>query len=458
MDTGRGVLKRAWGLFFFVFVSVSEAHLSDKPIEESSLKNGLQIYIQEDHRAPVVHVAVLYRVGGSYEPLGLTGISHALEHMLFHGTKAHPLSAFSEALDAQGATFNAFTTQDLTLYYANIPSSFLEKTLALEADRMEHIQWDPASFKAELEVVKEERRQRIDSWPLGLLAEYIRATLYTGGDYQHPVIGWMDDIEGLTTAQLRTWYERYYCPNNAVLWVSGDVDTEQVRAWAQKYFGSIKNQGVLHSAPQPIPKAHPALDFKGPRSLTLEVPKGVPQLQMIWRVPALGPALEEQDQWKPYALVLLAEIVSGGKSARLEEHLLRSKKLAVEANMSYSPFSRADALLSLEAIPMAGKEAELEKALWQEIDQLRNHPVPPEELQRALKRIEAQRLYARDSLLATALDVLERIAFGLPLSNYTHWMESLNMVTPAQIQSVAQEYLKKNRVTTAYLMSTGAAS
>ncbi|MGA1562528.1 MAG: M16 family metallopeptidase, partial [Gammaproteobacteria bacterium] len=215
-------------------------------VHEHQLENGMRVLVKEDNRAPVVVSQVWYRVGSSYEPAGLTGISHVLEHMMFKGTEKYGPNEFSKIIAQLGGRENAFTGRDYTAYFQRLEASRLEKALELEADRMRNLVLDEAEFLKEREVVAEERRMRTDDKPTSLTYERFLATAYVTSGYHHPVIGWMDDIQNWTIDDLRDWYQRFYAPNNALLVVVGDVKADDVFALAEKYFGPLQPSEINH--------------------------------------------------------------------------------------------------------------------------------------------------------------------------------------------------------------------
>lgn len=210
-----------------------------EPARQFVLGNGMKVIVKEDRRAPTAVQMVWYKVGGIDEVNGLTGVSHALEHMMFKGTRNHKVGEFSRLVAELGGQENAFTANDFTAYFQQIEKSHLEKVMALEADRMANLQFDAAEFAKEIRVIMEERRWRTDDQPMGLLNEALNAAAWTAHPYHHPVVGWMDDLQHMSVQDIAAWYRQWYAPNNATLVVAGDVDAQRVLALARKYFGKI---------------------------------------------------------------------------------------------------------------------------------------------------------------------------------------------------------------------------
>jgi len=212
---------------------------TENQVHEKILKNGLKILVKEDRRSPVVVTQIWYKVGSSYEPNGITGISHMLEHMMFKGTKKYPAGEFSKIIAENGGNENAFTGQDYTAYFQTLEKSRLEISLKLEADRMRNLNLLEKELLKELEVVTEERRMRTDDKPRSKMYEHFMALAFSNSPYKNPVIGWPGDIAAYKVEDLNAWYRRWYAPNNATLVVVGDVEPNAVFALAEKYFAPI---------------------------------------------------------------------------------------------------------------------------------------------------------------------------------------------------------------------------
>jgi len=221
------VLRR---LLVLLLVSPLPLWAANPVVQEFTLGNGLKILVQEDHRAPVVISQVWYKVGASNEHGGITGISHMLEHMMFKGTRKHSAGEFSRIIAANGGRENAFTGQDYTAYFQSLEKSRLPVSFELEADRMRNLNLLESEFAKEHQVVLEERRLRTDDQPRAKMEEHFEAVAYSNSPYQNPVVGWPDDVAGLTLDDLKQWYQLWYAPNNATLVVVGDVNPQEVHA------------------------------------------------------------------------------------------------------------------------------------------------------------------------------------------------------------------------------------
>ncbi|MGR9051189.1 MAG: M16 family metallopeptidase, partial [Gammaproteobacteria bacterium] len=292
-------------------------------VHEFRLDNGLKILVKEDHRSPVVVSQIWYKVGSSYEPSGISGISHMLEHMMFKGTDKLKPGEFSRIIAANGGNENAFTGRDYTAYFQTMEKSRLPVSFELEADRMRNLHLLDEELKKELEVVYEERRMRTEDKPRAKTQEYFIAMAYSNSPYKNPIIGWPSDIENYTINDVQKWYQRWYGPNNATLVVVGDVEPKAVFALAEKHFGPLKPSDIKAVKPQTEIEQH------GVRRMVVKLPAKLPYLVMGYKVPVLKTVDQE---WEAYALEVMAGVLDGGNSARLESGIVRGRQLAVSAS------------------------------------------------------------------------------------------------------------------------------
>ncbi len=417
--------------------------LAAGPTHEYTLDNGLKVVVREDHRAPVATVQVWYRVGSSHEPDGLTGISHVLEHMMFKGTPNHGPGEYSRILSANGAEENAFTSRDYTAYYATLASDRVALAMELEADRMRHLTLAADEFARELEVVKEERRLRTEDRPTALTYEQLNAVGYRVSPYRNPVIGWMGDLDQMTAADLRAWYERWYAPNNAILVVVGDVKAPEVLALAKQFFGPLAPQ------PQPAQREAREPEPRGATRVAVRAPARQPYLMMGYKTPVVGPGAEP---WEPYALEVLSSVLDGGDSARFGARLVRDQQVASDLDADYSAYARLPSMLTVDGSPAEGRTvADLEAAIRAEIDRLKNEPVQPAELERVITQLVAAKVYERDSIMTQAMRIGAMEALGLGWRVSDGEVDRIRAVTAEQVQVVAKKYLDDARLTVAVL-------
>ncbi|MCW8943826.1 MAG: insulinase family protein [Sedimenticola sp.] len=417
--------------------------LAENRVQEFVLDNGMKVIVKEDRRAPIMVSQVWYKVGASYEPDGITGISHALEHMMFKGTKAHKPGEFSRIIAQNGGTENAFTGRDYTAYFQTMSSDRLAISLELEADRMRHLTLPAEEFAKEIEVIKEERRLRTEDKPTGQVYEQFSALAYRSLPYANPVIGWMNDLENMQVGDLSDWYRLWYAPNNATLVVVGDVDPQEVFLLAKKYFGPLKREAI----PQLKPLREP--QQKGETRSVVKVPANEPYMIMGFKTPVLTTA---ETSWEPYALEMLAAVLDGGSSARFSKNLVRGSEVAVSAGAEYNAFTRLPGMLLVDGTPAKGRTMqELEEALRQEIGRLRSEPVTEEELERVRTQVIASKVFELDSVFYQAMEIGMLETVGLDWRLIDQYVSALKKVTPEQVREVATRYLVDDNLTVTQL-------
>lgn len=435
--------KRFFAVFFLFFVPFSWAAPEPAAIHDYVLKNGLKLIVQVDKRSPVVVSQVCYGVGSSFEPDGLTGISHALEHMMFRGTAKHGPGEFSKIIAANGGDENAYTSYDFTCYYQELAKDRLPVSLELEADRMQNLLVSPELFKKEIQIVMEERRMRTEDDPMALTNERFMALANTRFGYQHPVIGWNDDLEHFSADDIKTWYQKWYAPNNAVIVIVGDVTPSEVYALVEKNFGAIPHKTL------PLLKQHMSQPFFSERNIVVKLPAQLPLLIMGFNVPSLKTVT---DQKEAYALEVLAMILAGGDSSRLPKTLIRDQQLATEIDISYDLYSRLSGLFEIDAVPSSKQNvATLKQAILKQISLLQTQRVATDELKRAQTLLISQHTFSKDSMLNQSMQLGRLEIIGLSWHESTHYVEAIKAVTAEQIQLVAKKYLIPERQTTAIL-------
>lgn len=410
---------------------------------ETTLTNGLKVVVKEDHRAPTVVQQVWYHAGSMDERTGVTGVAHVLEHMMFKGTKSVPAGEFSRRIAAAGGRENAFTSYDYTAYFQQLHKSQLPLAMQLEADRMHNLVLSKAEFGKEIKVVMEERRWRTDDEAHALLDERLMATAYQEHPYRNPIIGWMNDLENMTDDDARDWYHTWYVPNNATLVIAGDVEAKAVFALAERYYGKIP-AGKL---PIRKPSLEPAQ--RGIKRMVVKAPAELPHLVMAWHAPTLRDVVND---WQPYALSVLAGVLDGNDSARLNRVLVREQQIATAIGAGYGNTSRGPTLFSLEATPAPGKSVdELEAALREQLQSIARDGVSEEELRRVRAQVTAAEVYKLDSVFYQAMQIGQMESIGLSHRDLPLMLQKLQAVTAAQVQQIAREILQDDQVTIAVL-------
>ena len=316
-------------LHFALFLLIAlPARALDVEVSDFKLANGMEVVVIPNHRAPVVTHMVWYRVGSADEVSGKSGLAHFLEHLMFKGTTKHPPGEFDRFIDINGGEGNAFTTRDYTAYFQRIASDRLALMMELEADRMQNLVLTDENVLPELDVVREERRERTDNDPSALLGEQIDAAMYTAHPYGKPVIGWMSEVAKLTKDDALAFYRAHYTPANAVLVVAGDATPEQVKVLAEKYYGVLKNTftpiaRLRTQEPEPI----------AARRVTLiDARAATPVVQRSY----LAPSYFTSSGHEALALDLLADILGNGTQSRLYKNLVIEQKIAGYAAAWYA--------------------------------------------------------------------------------------------------------------------------
>ncbi len=410
---------------------------------EQTLPNGLKVVVKEDHRAPVLVQQIWYRAGSMDERTGTTGVAHVLEHMMFKGTRSVPMGEFSRRIAAAGGRENAFTSYDYTAYFQQLHRSKLPLAMQLESDRMHNLQLAATEFNKEVRVVMEERRTRTDDEPHALMYEKLMATAYQEHPYQHPIIGWMNDLETMTPADALEWYRSWYVPNNAVLVVAGDVRAEEVFRLARRYYGQIP------ARPLPPRKTFKEPPQAGIKRIVVKAPAQLPHLIMAYHAPTLRDA--EKDSL-PYALEVLAGVLDGNESARLNKTLVREQQIASEIGAGYDNSARGPGMFVLEGTPSDGRTvAELEAALREQLVRLIRDGVSEEELRRVKAQVTAHEVYKRDSVFYQAMQIGQLETIGLGHRALPVMLQKLREVTAQQVQDAAREILKDDQLTVAVL-------
>jgi zinc protease len=431
-------LLRGFGCL--ILLSALSAHAE---VFEKTLANGLRVVVKEDHRAPVLVQQVWYRAGSMDEHTGTAGVAHVLEHMMFKGTKKVPAGEFSKRIAAAGGRENAFTTADYTAYFQILHRSKLPLAMQLESDRMQNLQLSAEEFSKEIKVVMEERRMRTDDEPHALMYEKLMAAAYQEHPYQHPVIGWMSDLQAMSARDAQDWYKTWYAPNNAVLVVAGDVQAPEVFKLAQRYYGAVPSHHL------PLRKPYSEPPQLGIKRITVKAPAQLPHLIMAYHAPTLRDV--EKDK-VPYALEVLAGVLDGNESARLNKALVREQQVASEIGAGYDSTARGPGMFVLEGTPSEGKTvADLEAALRDQLGRLVSEGVSEEELQRIKAQVTANEVYKRDSVFYQAMQIGQMETIGLGYKAIPVMLAKIREVTAQQVREVARDILKDDNLTVAVL-------
>ena len=417
------------------------------PIERYTLPNGLRVVLSEDHTIPVVGMNLWFDVGSRNEVPGRTGLAHLFEHMMFQGSEHVSDTDHIAHVERAGGSLNGSTWLDRTNYYATVPAHRMEMLFWLESDRMGFFL--PALTQEKLDnqrdVVKNERRQRVDNQPYGDWDERLQAMLFPPDHpYHHSVIGSMDDLDAATLDDVRDFFRTYYAPNNAVFSICGDFDPDEVKRQIERWFGDIPRGPEV----PPLP-GNPVLEpFKLGREVRQRVEADVPlpRVYVAWRIPPYGePAY--------YVADVVAEILAGGKSGRLYRELVRGRRLARGVAAFVLPIvTGGSALILRGSVPAGGDAAGLEAAMLEEVERLGREGPDADELERAVTGLEASHLMDLQKVdeRTETLSMLTTFFDDPGLINTE--LERYRAVTAADIRRVAAEYLgEDNRVVLTYL-------
>ena len=406
---------------------------------ERKLANGLRVIVKPDHRAPVVVAMLWYKVGSIDEVTGATGIAHVVEQMAFKGTQSVGNGEYAKLISEAGGTFNAFTSHDATGYFASLQKMHLPLALRLEADRMANLLMSGDEFKREIRVVMEERRLRTEDRPRGLVSEQLMATALTAHPYRNPVVGWMSDLESMRIEDVVDFYRRWYAPNNALLVVVGDVEPREVFDLAEAHFGPI----AARPLPERKPQTEPAQ--RGLRRAIVKAPAELPYLSIAFPVPLLR---DPQREWEPYALEMLASVLSGSDAARLQRTLMREERLVSGVSASYDGIARGPGFFYFGATPTPGRKvAEVEQALRREMAKIIEGGVGREELERAQAEAVAAHVYQRDSMMFQARQIGMLEISGIAHDTLDLQLQKLREVTSDQVREVARKYFLDDALT-----------
>ncbi len=399
---------------------------------ETQLPNGLKIRLLPSDAVPTCSFYTFFKVGSRNERPGITGISHLFEHMMFNGAKKYGPGQFDRTLESNGGSSNAYTSNDVTVYYEDFMAEALEKVIDLESDRMRSLQVTPKMLESERQVVMEERRLRVDNEIGGLMDEELSTLVWKAHPYRWPVIGWMKDIENIKREDCLEYFRTFYAPNNATLYVSGDFDPRQALALIKKYYSNIK----------PGPAAPPVLDAepeqKGERRAEVRHPAQAPSLMIAWR----GPSATEHDT---LVLDVLQYALSVGQSSRLTRALVFEQEIAVGISVDWSWRFDPGAFTVVMELKPDGDPKKAEAALYTELQKVAEKGLEPREIEKAKNNLSAHLLreLATNNGRAHALGTYE-----LMLGDWRDGLrlpERYEAITGEQVRAAAAKFLSAEK-------------
>ena len=428
-----------------VTFQTSFAQLREIEFEEYDLKNGLHVILHEDHSTPIVAVTVMYHVGSKNENPERTGMAHFFEHLLFEGSENIGRGEFSRYVENAGGVLNANTTNDRTFYFEILPSNELELGLWLESERMLHAKVEQVGIETQREVVKEEKRQRVDNQPYGTLIQETMSRAYTEHPYRWTVIGSMDHLNAAKEEEFVDFYKTFYVPENAVLSIAGDINMDETKKMIKKYFSNIPR------GTKPVPRPNVVEPSKTQEVRdTIYGKDQLPLVVQAYNIPGQG--TEEF-----YAVDMLNRVLSGGESSRLNRSVVEEKQLALFAGAFSFPLEDPGVTLAFAMANMGVEPGQVEEAMNAEIQRAKNEMISDRELQKLKNQIESEFVNSNASVAGIAES----------LANYHMYFGDANLinteidrylaVTAEDIKAAANKYYApENRVVLYFMLDENA--
>jgi len=411
----------------------------DSQLYEEVLPNGLKVLALKDAGAPLAVFQIWYQTGSVNEPIGKTGLSHLLEHMMFKGTHKYGPKSFSKIIKRAGGIDNAGTGKDYVFYYQKLAPDRLYLSIEMESDRMRNLILDPEETISERDVVMEERRMRYEDNPQSLVYEEVISAAFKNHPYGRPVIGWMSDIKGITREDLWGYYRKNYVPNNALIVIAGDIDIDTLMAKIRKEFGPIPRGRDIQSIKIEEPEQ------RGERRVFVKKEAELPYILIAYK----APNILNKDS---YALEILSSVLSGGKSARIYKSLIDEKQIALSAGAGYSSIQKYPFLFYLHGTALPGKTIdEVEKALYGEVEKIKGNAPSEREVQKAKNQIEADFIMGQDSVFFQA-EMLAMFEMTGSWRLKDEYLDGIRQVKPEDVRRVAEKYLIEDRRTVGILI------
>lgn len=413
---------------------------TDIKFKEFTLENGLHVIMHQDRTTPIVAVSVLYHVGSKNENPARTGFAHFFEHLLFEGSENIGRGEYFKKIQSIGGTLNAFTSNDQTYYYEVVPSNYLETALYMESERMLHAKIDTIGVNTQREVVKEEKRQRIDNQPYGSILVEVLKRAYHKHPYRWAPIGSMEHLNAAKLDEFMQFYKTYYVPNNAILTIAGDLDYAQTEKWIKTYFSEIPKGTHKIDRPEITePKRHEEI-----RDIVYD------NIQLPAVIEAYN--LPPKDDPESYALDMLSTYLTGGKSSLLTKEIVDKQQKAVV--VMAIPLSLEDgSLFLLYGVTNKGVNVDsLEKSIDAQIEKVKTEGISEQDFKKLLAQVENSVVSKNASMEGIAQNLAESKVYFGDANEINKEMEKYNQVKPEDIQRVAKEYLRREgRVVLHYL-------
>jgi zinc protease len=410
----------------------------------TTLPNGLQVVMLEDHSTPIVHAEIWYHVGSKNERPGRTGFAHLFEHMMFKGSKNVEPEGHPSWISSVGGQSNAYTTEDATVFWQTFPAQYLPLVLWLEADRMASLRIEEKVFQTEREVVKEERRMRVENQPYGRLNEIIYDQAFTTHPYKHPTIGSMHDLEQASVDDVRDFFRTYYVPENATLVLVGDFDTKEAAGLVTQYLGRVPK--ASRPVPRDIPKEPPQTKERRIR------------LEENWPLPAVVVAHHITFDGHPdsYPLHVASKVLSDGQSSRIYKSLVYDKQIALAAFGGANIIEDPNLFYAVAIVQPGHTTEEATAALIAELDRLKNEPISEAELQQAKNQFARDYILGRESNKEKAMTLGHAVVIHNDIKTADGEFDIFMNMTTKDVQRVAQTYFKpENRLVLTIMPKSG---
>jgi zinc protease len=415
------------------------------PYQISTLANGLTVVLSEDHSTPIVHVQMVYHVGSKNEKPGRTGFAHLFEHLMFKGSKNVQPEGHTSMIASVGGQSNAYTTDDETVFWETAPAQYLPMMLWLEADRMATLRINRESFTNERDVVKEERRLRIDNQPFGTLNEILYDQAFTVHPYKHVTMGSMRDLEAASLDDVRDFYRTYYVPSNATLAVVGDFEPAQALQFVTQYLGRVPKAG--HDVPRDIPRE------------PLQTKEKRVTLQETWPLPVVVVGYHITNDGDPdsYPLHIAAKVLSDGESSRIYRTLVYQKQIAVAAFGEAHLIEHPNLFYAVAIVQSPHTTEEAVDALIGEIERLKAEPIAARELERAKNQFSRDYVLNRETNQQKAMQLAHAIVIHHDVRTADSEYDIFQSISIADVQRVARTYFNQDNRLVLTLLPAGKA-
>lgn len=413
------------------------------PVEHFTLSNGLEVMVMPNDRIPAVTHMLFVKTGGADDPYGKSGLAHYLEHLMFSGTPDYPEGVYEKTIQRFGGEQNAHTGRDYTMFYATVPKEQLATVMAMETDRLQHVDFNAAAVR-ELKVITEERNMRVENNPDALFAEQLNALTFLNHPYHQPVIGWAEDMASFTAADAAEYFALHYTPSNMVLLVAGDVEASKVRRLAQQYYGGLPARAA---APRDWPQEPP---FRMTRQATMR-DKNVQSPRLLRQY--VAPSVNDGKTDAVMPLWIMAHYLGGSQSSVLYQALVVQQQLASDVSIYYDPLCRGPAVFVISATAAPGVDlTTLEQAMDRVIDHALKTLPAEDDVRRAKTQVEAEVTFTQDGLMPLAYLIGHLAMLDLDENYFYNWRDRTEAVTAPQMLDAARYTLAPTRQVTGYLL------